>query len=115
MAVQARVSAGYGLRVDGAVDERTDPVKSSHAAAQMLADLFAEFGGDASLIAVVSYNVGTGEDTGAPARDRQRRRAAGEAGNAATGTSIGCAGSHGDAMAYVPRLVAAALLDDSTQ
>jgi membrane-bound lytic murein transglycosylase D len=54
---QPETARKYGLRVDGAVDERTDPAMSSHAAAQLLAERFAEFG-DATLIALVSYNRG---------------------------------------------------------
>lgn len=52
-------AVSYGLRVDDTVDERTDARKSSHAAAQHLADLLAELGGDdAALYAVLAYNQG---------------------------------------------------------
>lgn len=37
---QPDTAGAYGLHVDGAVDERADPAKSSHAAAQLLADRF---------------------------------------------------------------------------
>ena len=52
------LARAYGLRVDAVSDERTDPARSSRAAAHCLADRFAEFGGDATLLAVVSYYLG---------------------------------------------------------
>jgi hypothetical protein len=48
----------YGLRVSSRVDERTDPKKSTKAAAHYLRDLAFEFGGDALLLAIASYNKG---------------------------------------------------------
>lgn len=48
----------FGLRVDGRVDERTDVVKQTHAAARHLANLLAEFGEDAFMLAMASYNRG---------------------------------------------------------
>lgn len=48
----------YGLRVSSRVDERTDPKKSTEAAAHYLRDLAFEFGGDALLLAIASYNKG---------------------------------------------------------
>ncbi|HYV65654.1 MAG TPA: transglycosylase SLT domain-containing protein [Myxococcales bacterium] len=47
-----------GLRVDSKVDERTDVVKSTHAAARYLANLLAEFGSDSFMLAIASYNKG---------------------------------------------------------
>jgi membrane-bound lytic murein transglycosylase D len=44
--------------VAGKVDERTDPDKSTRAAARYLRDLAFEFGGDALLLAIASYNKG---------------------------------------------------------
>jgi serine/threonine protein kinase/soluble lytic murein transglycosylase-like protein len=48
----------HGLRVDADVDERLDPLRSSQAAAQYLAELMVEFGEGAPLLALMSYNLG---------------------------------------------------------
>lgn len=48
----------YGLEVKGAVDQRTDPELATRAAARYLRDLAFEFGGDALLLAIASYNKG---------------------------------------------------------
>jgi hypothetical protein len=48
----------HGLRVDDTVDERLDAAKSTHVAVQMLADMFAQIGEDATLIAVIAYPLG---------------------------------------------------------
>ncbi|HJQ65431.1 MAG TPA: transglycosylase SLT domain-containing protein [Gemmatimonadales bacterium] len=48
----------YGLRVDGKVDDRTDVNKQTRAAARHLANLLAEFGEDAFMLAMASYNRG---------------------------------------------------------
>jgi hypothetical protein len=53
-----RTARGYGLKVDSRVDERTDPKKSTKAAARYLRNLAFEFGGDALLLAIASYNKG---------------------------------------------------------
>jgi soluble lytic murein transglycosylase-like protein len=47
-----------GLRVDGTVDERTNVPKQTRAAARYLAGLLAEFGEDAFMLAMASYNKG---------------------------------------------------------
>ena len=48
----------YGLHIDSFVDERIDPIKSAHAAAQYLQDAYEIFG-DWNL-AIASYNCGAG-------------------------------------------------------
>jgi len=48
----------YGLEVGPTVDQRRDPVRSTHAAAQYLNDLAFDFGGDALLLALAGYNRG---------------------------------------------------------
>jgi soluble lytic murein transglycosylase-like protein len=47
-----------GLRVDGTVDERTDVPLQTRAATKYLAGLLAEFGEDAFMLAMASYNKG---------------------------------------------------------
>jgi hypothetical protein len=48
----------HGLRVDDTIDERLDVTKSTQVAVQMLADMFAQIGDDATLIAVIAYPLG---------------------------------------------------------
>ena len=48
----------FGLRVDGKVDDRLDVNKQTKAAARHLANLLAEFGEDAFMLAMASYNRG---------------------------------------------------------
>ena len=49
---------GYGLRVDRQVDERVNVRKQSRAAARHLANLLGEFGEDAFMLVMASYNRG---------------------------------------------------------
>ncbi len=50
----------FGMRVDPrrGIDDRTDVLKSTHAAARYLANLLAEFGEDSFMLAIASYNKG---------------------------------------------------------
>ncbi|TMB26659.1 MAG: FHA domain-containing protein [Deltaproteobacteria bacterium] len=50
----------FGIRVDPErrIDDRTDVLKSTHAAARYLANLLAEFGEDSFMLAIASYNKG---------------------------------------------------------
>ncbi len=56
--MMAATARGYGLRVDEEVDERINVRKQTHAAARHLANLLAEFGEDAFMLAMASYNRG---------------------------------------------------------
>ncbi len=48
----------YGLRVDAAVDERIDPVKSTEAACQYIEFLLNAFGANSFMSAIAAYNKG---------------------------------------------------------
>jgi len=54
----ATTARSLGLRVEGGVDERTDVPRQTRAAAKYLAGLLAEFGEDAFMLAMASYNKG---------------------------------------------------------
>jgi membrane-bound lytic murein transglycosylase D len=51
----------YGLKVTRRIDERKDPVKSTHAAAEYLNDLLAMFGAEDPFLGVSAYNAGEGK------------------------------------------------------
>lgn len=57
---------GYGLKMDTYTDERKDPVKASHAAAQYLMDAYKRTGD--WLLTIAAYNCGTGAVTRAIAK-----------------------------------------------
>ena len=50
----------YGLTVNSSIDERTDPEKSTWAAAAYLNDLISIFGADSFTLAIAAYNAGDG-------------------------------------------------------
>lgn len=62
----SETAKGYGLKMDTYTDERKDPVKASHAAAQYLMDAYKRTGD--WLLTIAAYNCGTGAVTRAIAR-----------------------------------------------
>jgi hypothetical protein len=97
----------YGLEVKSNVDERTDPDKSTRAAARYLRDLAFEFGGDAMLLAIASYNKG----------ENGIRRALKKLDDARTDRSYWTLVERNllpkETRDYVPRFVAAAVLGEA--
>jgi pSer/pThr/pTyr-binding forkhead associated (FHA) protein len=97
----------YGLKVSGSVDERKDPRKATQAAARYLRDLAFEFGGDALLLAIASYNKG----------ENGMRRALKKLDDPRLDRSYWALVERKllptETMEYVPRLVAAAVLGEA--
>lgn len=97
----------YGLKVSGQTDERTDPRKSTRAAARYLRDLAFEFGGDALLLAIASYNKG----------ENGIRRALKKLDDPRTDRSYWTLVQRellpAETQDYVPRLVAAAIMGEA--
>ena len=97
----------YGLVVTGAVDDRLDPEKSTRAAAKYLNDLAFEFGDEALLLAVASYNKGENGIRGALRKLDDPR----------TERSYWVLAERGllpdETRDYVPRLIAAAVLGEA--
>ena len=97
----------YGLVVSGGVDERLDPAKSTRAAARYLCDLAFEFGDEALLLAVASYNKG----------ESGIRAALHKLDDPRTQRSYWVLAQRGllpaETRDYVPRLIAAAVLGEA--
>jgi Transglycosylase SLT domain/FHA domain len=97
----------YGLVVSGGADERLDPQKSTRAAARYLNDLAFEFGDEALLLAVASYNKGENGIRGALRKLDDPR----------TERSYWVLAQRGllpaETRDYVPRLIAAAVLGEA--
>jgi membrane-bound lytic murein transglycosylase D len=97
----------YGLVVSGTVDERLDPAKSTRAAARYLCDLAFEFGDEALLLAVASYNKG----------ESGIRSALHKLDDPRTQRSYWVLAQRGllpaETRDYVPRLIAAAVLGEA--
>ena len=56
----------YGLKVNDKIDDRTDPLKSTYAAAEYFKDLISIFGGKSSvMLCMAAYNAGEGRVIGA--------------------------------------------------
>ncbi|TVP53756.1 MAG: hypothetical protein EA351_14565 [Gemmatimonadales bacterium] len=98
---------GYGLVVDGWVDERRDPVRATDAALDYLEELYAEFG--SWYLAAAAYNAG-------PARVQQAMRQSGvsaETDEAVYWTIIDRLPR--ETREYVPKILAAALLAEQAE
>lgn len=61
-----KTAVQFGLQVDDQIDERTDPQKTTYAAAEYFKDLIGIFGGKSSvMLAMAAYNAGEGRVMGA--------------------------------------------------
>src|SRR5690606_13336536 len=94
----------YGLRVNYWIDERKDIIKSTHAAAKYLKELYQIFG--SWYLAAAAYNAGEGTVLNAIRRDRTRNfwQLARQEKNFRSETQN-----------YVPKMIAAALLAKSPE
>lgn len=107
----APTGRAYGLRVDGWVDERRDPIKATDAAARHLQDLTERFG--SHYLAAAAYNGGAGR----VGRGLTRIAAGGDDGEAFDASSddafFELASTkliYQETKDYVPKLIAAALI-----
>jgi hypothetical protein len=99
-----------GLRVDDAVDERFDVTKSTHIVAQMFAEAFAQFGDDATLMAVLAYPLGE-EKTRRFVREIAMEQGAWRSGRRSYWHLLRTHRLSAETEEYVPRVVALILAD----
>ncbi len=104
----APTGRAYGLRVDGWVDERRDPIKATDAAARHLADLTERFG--SHYLAAAAYNGGAGRVgrglTRMAAGDDDFDQSSDDAFFELASTSL----IYQETKDYVPKLIAAAMI-----
>ncbi|MEO5824564.1 MAG: LysM peptidoglycan-binding domain-containing protein [Gemmatimonadales bacterium] len=104
----APTGRAYGLRVDGWVDERRDPIKATDAAARHLADLTERFG--SHYLAAAAYNGGAGRVgrglTRMASGDDEFDQSSDDAFFELASTSL----IYQETKDYVPKLIAAALI-----
>ncbi|MBA2291649.1 MAG: LysM peptidoglycan-binding domain-containing protein [Gemmatimonadales bacterium] len=104
----APTGRAYGLRVDGWVDERRDPIKATDAAARHLADLTERFG--SHYLAAAAYNGGAGRVgrglTRMASGDDDFDQSSDDAFFELASTSL----IYQETKDYVPKLIAAALI-----
>lgn len=100
----------HGLRIDSTIDERLDVRKSTHAAAQLLAEIFAELGEHATLLAVLAYPLGAGK-TRAFLREIATEKGGWRSGRRSYWHFYRTHRFSAEAEAYVPRIIALILAD----
>ncbi len=88
----------YGLDIDNYIDERRDPIKSTHAAISFLSDLYAEF--DSWELAVAAYNAGGGR-----VRQAIRKKGSRDFWQLIKGSQL-----KNETKYYVPKLIAAIII-----